>query len=125
MSRLAAATHRGEYLCLDESLLVLPLVAEPPASWDLLDRREPGLLEDLRDLLRDVEDWWLSLQNMFSDAARPVVIGTLVLSPEAAYRELDGQWEQQLLSAATPLRLGYYGYSPEPYQSARYGSGPR
>ena len=100
LARISRAAQRGEYLYLDEPALWLPIVpAELPAAstsaW-----LDAGLMQQV-------------VEEVFSPVTSP--LGVLVLTPDMAYREIGGVWQQQPLPAKAPVRVEHHGYSPDAY----------
>lgn len=98
LARISRAAQRGEYLHLDEPVLWLPIVAAEPPSTGAFAWADQGLTRKV-------------VEDVFGDVTSP--LGVLVLSGDRAYREVGGQWQQQPLPAAAPVRVEHNGYSPE------------
>lgn len=104
LARVSRAAQRGEYLHLDEPALWLPIVPAEPSADSTPDWLDAGLMQQV-------------IADVFSPVTSP--LGALVLTPDMAYREIGGQWQQQPLPARAPVRVEHNGYSPDAYyQSA-------
>jgi hypothetical protein len=97
---ISRAARRGEYLHLEEPWLWLPIVAAEPPDTSARSWLDAGLMQQV-------------LEDVFSPVTAP--LGVLVLGPDIAYRETDGQWQQQQLPAQAPVRVEHNGFSPDAY----------
>ncbi|WP_345226967.1 hypothetical protein [Hymenobacter koreensis] len=106
LARASRAARRGEFFRPAELLLALPVVlpAAPPSQ---------------------VRVGGVSVLGM-SVATRPdpKVAGVVILTSEVAYLDMNGQMQQQPLSAATPIRLDYAGPASAAWELSLFGSEP-
>ncbi|WP_400192839.1 hypothetical protein [Hymenobacter sp. B81] len=104
LARARRAARRGEFFRPAELLLALPVLQ--PA-----DEPEPARLRVVS-----------VLGMVLNDQPAPEFTGVLVLTPDYAYLELNGQYHEQPLSAATPIHLEYAGYQTADWQLSLRGT---